>query len=273
MAGRYNFSEAGRVLNQGSIKRRRVCRLSAPRSNEGKIRLNRTVALARASARWTSPATAANVATKGRVTRSSPMAAAARDSGECDDAQRPSLLRTRSPIRRQRGPHAGESQRDDMLLGDMGSGTMAVSGVLDASAPNGGDGGFIETSAARVDIADGVRVTTAAAQGKTGTWLIDPADFTIGAGGNISGATLSAQLVTNSVVISTFPAPGDNTPGNGDIHVNDAIAWTASGTPTRLTRSRSQHHRADSATNGISSPAAAGTSTSRRAHHGNVSIC
>jgi filamentous hemagglutinin family protein len=121
------------------------------------------------------------------------------------------------------------------LLGDMQSGTVSVAGVLDASAPGGGDGGFVETSAARVDIADGTRITTAAALGTTGTWLIDPADFTVGAGGNISGATLSAQLVTSSVVISTVPAAGDTSGGNGDIIVNDAIAWTASGEPTTLT--------------------------------------
>ena len=123
-----------------------------------------------------------------------------------------------------------------LLLGDMQSGTMTVDGVLDASAPNSGNGGFVETSGAHVNIADGVRVTTAAPMGSTGTWLIDPQDFLIAAtGGNISGATLSAQLVTNSVVISTIPLPGDNTTGNGDILVNDAVAWTASGTPTTLT--------------------------------------
>lgn len=121
------------------------------------------------------------------------------------------------------------------LLGDMQSGTMSVSGVLDASAPDGGNGGFIETSAARVNILDGARITTAAPFGVTGTWLIDPADFIVGDGGNISGATLSAQLVTSSVVISTIPAAGDTTGGNGDIIVNDAIEWTASGDPTTLT--------------------------------------
>jgi filamentous hemagglutinin family protein len=122
-----------------------------------------------------------------------------------------------------------------VLLGDMQSGTVTVGGVLDASAPDGGDGGFIETSAARVDVTDAVRITTEAPLGATGLWLIDPADYTIGAGGNISGATLSAQLVTTSVTISTIPLPGDTTPGNGDIFVNDAVAWTASGTPTTLT--------------------------------------
>lgn len=119
-----------------------------------------------------------------------------------------------------------------LLLGDMQSGTMNVSGTLDASAPNGGNGGFIETSAANVRIRDDVRVTTAAPQGLMGTWLIDPQDFIIGAGGNISGVTLSGQLVNNSINITT--AAGS---GNGDIFVNEVVSWTAvPGTsPTTLT--------------------------------------
>lgn len=117
-----------------------------------------------------------------------------------------------------------------MLLGDMQSGTMNVSGTLDATAPNGGNGGFIETSAAHVKIRDDVLVTTAAPQGLKGTWLIDPQDFIIGAGGNISGPTLSALLVNNSVNITTMPGPG-----NGDIFVNDAVSWTTAGAPTTLT--------------------------------------
>ncbi|MES1976784.1 MAG: filamentous hemagglutinin N-terminal domain-containing protein [Pseudomonadota bacterium] len=117
-----------------------------------------------------------------------------------------------------------------LLLGDMVTGTMNVGGTLDASAPNGGNGGFIETSAAHVNIRDDVRVTTAAPQGQMGSWLIDPQDFIIGAGGNISGVTLSAQLVNNSITIKTAAGAG-----NGDIFVNDAITWTAAGAPTTLT--------------------------------------
>jgi hypothetical protein len=122
-----------------------------------------------------------------------------------------------------------------LLLADMSSGTVNVAGVLDASAPNGGDGGFIETSAANVKVVEGVLISTAAALGKAGVWLIDPQDFIIGAGGDISGATLSAQLVTTSVTISTLASAGDGTGGNGDIFVNDAVAWSASGDPTTLT--------------------------------------
>ncbi|MDB5472019.1 MAG: filamentous hemagglutinin family outer membrane protein, partial [Caulobacter sp.] len=129
----------------------------------------------------------------------------------------------------------GENHGVIMLLADMAGGETTVGGLLDASAPTGGDGGFIETSAAHVHVVDGARITTEAPFGLTGTWLIDPADFTVGAGGDISGATLSAQLVTTSVTISTITGPGAAQPGNGDIHVNDAIAWTASGAPTTLT--------------------------------------
>jgi filamentous hemagglutinin family protein len=135
------------------------------------------------------------------------------------------------------------------LLGDMGNGVVTVAGTLDASAPHGGNGGFIETSAARVRVNDSARVTTAAALGRTGEWLIDPEDFTIGTGptDNMSGATLSALLVTNSVVITTSTGPTVTTPGappvtdlhtavagNGDININDAVSWTAAPNTTTL---------------------------------------
>jgi filamentous hemagglutinin family protein len=65
------------------------------------------------------------------------------------------------------------------LLGDSRNGTVEVAGTLDASAPDGGDGGVIETSAANVMIAEEARVTTAAVQGSTGTWSINTIGFTI----------------------------------------------------------------------------------------------
>jgi filamentous hemagglutinin family protein len=129
-----------------------------------------------------------------------------------------------------------------MLMGGMANGTVNVGGTLDASAPNGGHGGFIETSAAHVKVEDTAKITTLAIAGKTGTWLIDPTDFTIGTGGDILGTTLEGQLVTNSIVISTVTT-GANTSTNyfgatngvGDINVNDALTWTASGATTTLT--------------------------------------
>ncbi len=116
-----------------------------------------------------------------------------------------------------------------LLLGDMQRGTVNVGGTLDASAPNGGNGGFIETSAARVKVADGAKVTTRAPKGKSGTWLIDPVDFTIAAGSGalttsgIGASTLSTSLGLGNVAIATDAG----TAGNGDIFVNSAVSWSA----------------------------------------------
>lgn len=114
------------------------------------------------------------------------------------------------------------------LLGDMTSGTVSVGGTLDASAPigsNGGNGGFVETSAAHVKVATGANITTAAAHGLTGSWLIDPQDYTIAAtGGDITGAQLSTSLGTTDVTIQSASGA---TAGAGDIHVNDTVTWSA----------------------------------------------
>jgi filamentous hemagglutinin family protein len=76
-----------------------------------------------------------------------------------------------------------------ILKGGMENNSIRVGGRLDASAPQGGDGGFIETSAAHVQFDDRLVVTTLAPLGKVGTWLIDP-DFIhiiAGSGGSVSG--------------------------------------------------------------------------------------
>jgi filamentous hemagglutinin family protein len=131
------------------------------------------------------------------------------------------------------------------VLGGMDSGTLNVAGTLDASAPNTGNGGFIETSAGHLKIADTAKISTLGVNGKNGTWLIDPFNFTIAAnGGDITGSQLSSLLGSNSVNIwtsagtnntSTNPndlyPPSSNTPG-GDIFVNDAISWSANTTLT-----------------------------------------
>ncbi|WP_241911846.1 filamentous hemagglutinin N-terminal domain-containing protein [Telmatospirillum siberiense] len=102
-------------------------------------------------------------------------------------------------------------------------GTTTVAGTLDASAPNGGDGGAIETSGDKVKIADSAVVTTKAATGKTGTWLIDPDGFTIGTGGDMTGTALTNALVNNSMTISSTSGSGSD----GNINVNEAVSWSA----------------------------------------------
>ena len=112
-----------------------------------------------------------------------------------------------------------------MLISDMESGQTTVSGKLDASAPDGGNGGFIETSGRELTVIDGATITTLAPFGNAGTWLIDPVDFTVSAGAGaltingIGATTLSNSLSTTDVTIATDPS----TLGNGDIFVNSTV--------------------------------------------------
>jgi filamentous hemagglutinin family protein len=111
------------------------------------------------------------------------------------------------------------------LLGDPGEGAVNVAGTLDASAPDGGNGGRIETSAARVEVADAARVTTASHGGLYGSWLVDSQDFAVArSGGDISGATLSAELANTSV---TVRSSGGTKSRHGDVNVNDSVSWSS----------------------------------------------
>lgn len=113
------------------------------------------------------------------------------------------------------------------LLGE--GGAVEVAGKLDASAPQGGNGGFIETSGPVLRVADGTRVDSSAVAGRSGSWLIDPTDFTIGSGSAAQGAsgigvdTLQAALAAGNVTIQTQAAGSEA----GDIHVNAPLAWNA----------------------------------------------
>jgi len=110
-------------------------------------------------------------------------------------------------------------------------GTAEMGGTIDASAPNSGDGGFIETSGNVVNIKLNAKITTKSKTSKTGTWLIDPNDFTIASsGGNITGAQLSSDLGSNNIEIAT--ATQGTSGGNGDIHVNDNVSWSNGNTLT-----------------------------------------
>lgn len=123
-----------------------------------------------------------------------------------------------------------------LLLADMEHGETKVDGVLDASAPfpplplagegTGvrANGGFVETSAARVRVADSARVTTLATNGANGTWLLDPDGFTIAAsGGDMTGAAVATALSGgNFSILSTNGSGAD-----GNINVNDTISWNA----------------------------------------------
>ncbi|UXY15451.1 YDG domain-containing protein [Chitiniphilus purpureus] len=123
-----------------------------------------------------------------------------------------------------------------VLLGDLQHGELHATGRLDASAPNGGDGGFIETSAARVDTG-ALQIDAGAAHGQGGEWLIDPFDYNINvtAAANIAGALNTGTSVTVSTVTSN-PVYGGGAAGSGDITVASPISKTAGGNATLTLR-------------------------------------
>lgn len=124
--------------------------------------------------------------------------------------------------------HTGTIQ----LLASENGGKVQESGTLDASAPSGGNGGSIETSAGRVSVVDGARISTEAPQGTTGTWVIDPTDYTIApTDGDITGTALAARLADNNVVL--LSSNGQRA-GLGDIRVLDSVRWNS---PNSLTLS------------------------------------
>ncbi len=128
-----------------------------------------------------------------------------------------------------------------ILLADMQHGTTTVSGTLKAEGKNGADGGFIETSAANVQIAGSTKVSTLSDSGKTGEWLIDPFNVTISnqaqAGNNnvantftpsqndsiINVGTLNSALASNNITVTTAGAGTQA----GNINVNADVTWSA----------------------------------------------
>lgn len=109
------------------------------------------------------------------------------------------------------------------LLGDLDNSRLEVSGTLKAEAKEQGDGGFIETSASQLDISEQANISTHAENGKTGTWLIDPKDFTVASsGGDTTGALVSKGLEQNNVTLKSRDGVKE---GKGDVVINDEISW------------------------------------------------
>ncbi|MGV8867208.1 MAG: YDG domain-containing protein [Janthinobacterium svalbardensis] len=237
MAGKYQFSGngTGKVLNQGSISAPGgyVALLGANVSNEGTIQARLgSVALAAGRAITLDVAgdgllnVAVNAGAVGALVNNGGMIRADGGSVVLTAQAAGDLLKTvvnnTGVIEAQTIDTRGGTIK---LLGDMQSGTVNAGGTLDASAPTGGKGGFIDTSAAHVKIDDALKVTTASSNGLTGTWLIDPTDYTIAAtGGDQTGAFYTNALKSTSVQIQSISG---GTGVLGDINVNDTISWSA----------------------------------------------
>jgi len=107
----------------------------------------------------------------------------------------------------------------------------------------GGDGGNIETSGAFVHVSDTAQINTQAPKGTGGTWIVDPTDFTVGAGGDISGTTLGTNLSSTNVTILSSSG-GTGTSGN--ININDSVSWTGA---NKLTLSAANNINIDNSIN------------------------
>ena len=236
MAGNYKFSGngSGRVLNQGSISAPGgyVALLGANVSNEGTInaRLG-SVALAAGNAITLDVAgdgllnVAVDRGAVGALVQNGGLIQADGGSVVLTAQAAGDLLKTVVNNTSVIEAHTIDTRGGTIkLLGDMQSGTVNAGGTLDASAPVSGNGGFIDTSAAHVTMGDGLHVTTDAPHGLTGTWLIDPTDFTVAAtGGNKNGAFYSDLLKTTAIEIQTVATGA----GQGNININDTISWSA----------------------------------------------
>ena len=107
--------------------------------------------------------------------------------------------------------------------------TTKFAGVITAQGGSeSGNGGSVETSGKKtLNIADSARVNTMAAQGKTGSWLLDPTNYTVGTGGNadnyMNNSYLSTQLGSTDMNIQTV---ADGSEG-GDITITAPVSWSS----------------------------------------------
>lgn len=132
------------------------------------------------------------------------------------------------------------SKRGVIELGsDLLSGTLNVSGTLDASAPVSGNGGLIKTTANTVQVSNGATITTqrtnlSALPPTTSGWELTSNSIDIDFfGGTVNSTTLSNALDKGNV---TLKAVGTGT-DQGNININDTTQWSGN-TALTLTASK-----------------------------------
>ncbi|SAL02946.1 filamentous hemagglutinin outer membrane protein [Caballeronia fortuita] len=149
------------------------------------------------------------------------------------------------------------------------TGVVQVGGTLDASAPNGGHGGAIETAGTQVRVAPDAQVTTAAAPGQTETWRI-ASDFAalVGSGdaigqrfGTIGSATLSRVLESTNVSIDAASPPGFAP--SGFVLIDGPVAWNGVNTLSLAAQSGIRLDAPIRAPHGTLAMTTAGTATQK----------
>ena len=136
-----------------------------------------------------------------------------------------------------------------VLLADMDTGVTTVDGTLDVSAMSKGKGGFIETSAATVEVKGSAIVLARGVDSENGLWLIDPSDLIIDHK-NVAAFNASLNAGTN---VSFNTVSNGSQSGNGDIFVYADIAWSADNTTLTLQAERNIEIRANISATGDNS--------------------
>ena len=99
----------------------------------------------------------------------------------------------------------------------LSTGTTTFAGsILARGGPNGGNGGFVETSGHTLTLPASAFVDTRAPLGKAGTWLLDPTNFVIATAGdattvvtNLAGGNVTIQADNDITVSSAIDATGN----------------------------------------------------------------
>ncbi|MGN8554347.1 UNVERIFIED_CONTAM: filamentous hemagglutinin N-terminal domain-containing protein, partial [Microbacterium sp. SLM126] len=105
---------------------------------------------------------------------------------------------------------------------------VGVNARIDAGARHG-DGGFVETSAHNLNVQG--TVTASAPNGKSGEWLIDPTDITIGTGNDAgySGSVSGGFTPTGSTATVRNTSINDALNAGTDVTITTASSGTAAG--------------------------------------------
>jgi haemagglutination activity domain len=111
------------------------------------------------------------------------------------------------------------------VVSDQAKGTTQMDGAISArGGPQGGDGGFVDTSGFKLGVGNSaaINVGAQASAGRPGTWLLDPIDVTIDAA---TATSLEGTLNSGGDAVVSTSVSGM---GQGNITVVAPVIWTKS---------------------------------------------
>src|SRR6185437_14673652 len=105
------------------------------------------------------------------------------------------------------------TQGDGGKISLWSDGQTSFSGNASAKGgAQGGNGGIVETSGEKLHVGSDAKVDTSAAQGNTGTWLLDPTNIDIVSGGadGIGGSNIDPSTITSALASTNVSLQATN---------------------------------------------------------------